>query len=47
MAGVSLLSARDKQSETVVCTDERAVDVGRYQANEDPCLTDGRNVRRL
>ena len=40
MAGVTILSALDKQPETVACTDERAldVDVDQYRANEGPCL---------
>lgn len=40
MAGVTILSARDKAPETVACTDERAldVDVDQYRANEGPCL---------
>ena len=44
MAGVTVLSARDKQPETVACTDERAldVDVDQYRANEGPCLESAR-----
>ncbi|MBW0292711.1 MULTISPECIES: GAF and ANTAR domain-containing protein [Rhodococcus] len=40
MAGVTVLSPRDKEPETVACTDERAldVDVDQYRANEGPCL---------
>ncbi len=44
MAGVTVLSAADKEPETVACTDERAldVDIDQYRANEGPCLESAR-----
>ncbi|MFC1473812.1 GAF domain-containing protein [Rhodococcus qingshengii] len=44
MAGVTMLSRESNGSETVACTDERAldVDVDQYRASEGPCLESAR-----